>query len=364
VWAVVGESLPIYPLYALLFTGHGLSGSQVSALFAVWSLAGLAANLPAGLLADRWSRRGCLVLAGPVQGCGYLLWLHDGFAWYAAGFAVWGLAGALASGAFEALLYDGLRAYGEESSYQRANARITASALLCQLVAAAGATLLFPYGGYPSVIGVSVALCFLAGLLAAVLPEPLRTRHDDEEPPALLALVLGDRRLMLLIVAAAAVSGLNTLDEYFGLMAQGWGVPVGLNPVATVGIPVVGGAGALVAGRLRTVPWALTPTLLIIGGLALALGAAVHRPVALVAVALFYGAYQLVAVTAGTLVQQRIPSSSRATVTSAVAVLEEFFVFVVYGVWALGDVGLSAVAVLAVAPLLAAALRVPRRPRR
>jgi MFS family permease len=361
-WGVVGDSLPIYPLYALLFTGHGLSGAQISALFAVWSLAGLVANLPAGVLADRWSRRGCLVLTGPVQGCGYLLWLHDKFAWYAAGFALWGVAGALTSGAFEALLFDGLTTYGEQASYLRVNARITASALLCQLVAAAGATLLFPYGGYAGVVGVSVGLCLLASLLAALLPEPPRVEQSVDVAPRFVRSVVVDRRLLLLVVAAAAVTGLNTLDEYFGLMAQAWGVPVALNPAATVGIPVAGGLGALVAGRLRRTDGALPPLLLVAGGTALVVAAAAHRPAGLVAVAMFYAAYQLVAVSSGTLVQQRIPSVYRATVTSAVAVVEEFFVFVVYGVWALGGALLSALAVLAVAPLLGVALRGPQRP--
>jgi hypothetical protein len=36
-WAMLADSVPLYPLYALLFADSGLSGAQISALFAIWS---------------------------------------------------------------------------------------------------------------------------------------------------------------------------------------------------------------------------------------------------------------------------------------------------------------------------------------
>jgi MFS family permease len=60
-WAALSEFVPLYPLYALLFLDTGLSTAEISALFAVWSVTALLAEVPAGALADRWSRRGVLV---------------------------------------------------------------------------------------------------------------------------------------------------------------------------------------------------------------------------------------------------------------------------------------------------------------
>ncbi|MGZ4582365.1 MAG: MFS transporter, partial [Blastococcus sp.] len=65
--------MPYYPLYALLFLGSGLSDGAISGLFALWSITGFVAEVPTGALADRWSRRGALVLAGVLQAAAFAL---------------------------------------------------------------------------------------------------------------------------------------------------------------------------------------------------------------------------------------------------------------------------------------------------
>ena len=66
-WTALSELVPLYPLYALLFLDTGLSATDVSLLFAAWSLTAVLTEVPAGALADRWSRRGVLVVAGVLE---------------------------------------------------------------------------------------------------------------------------------------------------------------------------------------------------------------------------------------------------------------------------------------------------------
>lgn len=355
----MADALPIYPLYALLFLQHGLSADQVSLLFAVWSLAGLASGVPTGLLADQFSRRGCLVAAGPVKAAGFLCWLtFPHFAGFAVGFALWGISGSLVSGALEALVYDGLSSYGAEASYPTVSGRVNAAELLGQLVAAGLASALFPYGGYPVAIWVSVGLSCWSSVLAARLPETARAagaRESHDAPQGIasaIALVRRDVRLRQLLVAVALLTGLDTLEEYFPLMAHSWGVPAQWNPLATVLIPVVGAVGAVAAGRLRWLSSRVIGAVLAGGGLLLGAAGLLRQPSGLVLVAAFYGLYRLVLVLAGSLLQQRIETSSRATVTSVAAVGEELCVYLMYALWVLGGVLLSAVLVLAIASLL------------
>src|SRR3954447_4353813 len=152
VWAALSELVPYYPLYALLFLDTGLSDAQISVLFGIWSVTGFLAEVPSGALADRWSRRGVVVLASVLQAAAFALWTAAPELWaFAAGFVVWGVGGALVSGASEALVYDGLTEVGAEDSYVRVNGWMTATELLVQVPTAFAAAGLFAVGGYPLV---------------------------------------------------------------------------------------------------------------------------------------------------------------------------------------------------------------------
>lgn len=106
-YAFLDDFVLLYPLYALLFTDAGLTPVQVSALFVIWSLTGLTLEVPSGALADAVSRRALLVVAPLLGATGYGLWVAVPSFWaFAAGFILWGVRGALASGSLEALVYE------------------------------------------------------------------------------------------------------------------------------------------------------------------------------------------------------------------------------------------------------------------
>src|SRR3712207_2434877 len=156
-WSFVAEFVPLSPFYALLFADNGLDDGQVSVLLALWSATAVLAEVPSGALADRWSRRSALVLAGLLQAAGYLLWIaFPGFLGFAAGLVVWGLGGALVSGAFEALLHDGLTAVGAGGQFGRVYGWGNAADLLAPAPTALAAAALFHAGG--------VGLLALAGV--------------------------------------------------------------------------------------------------------------------------------------------------------------------------------------------------------
>ncbi|MEP6695891.1 MAG: MFS transporter [Pseudonocardiales bacterium] len=359
--------MPIYPLYALLFADRGLSDGQISALLAIWSSVGILAEVPTGVLADHFSRRSALVVAGVLQAGGYTLWaLAPGFLGFAGGFALWGLGGALASGAREALVYDGLAALGAEDHYARLSGRIMSAGLLGQLPAAAAATVLYAAGGFALATWVSAGLCLAAAVLATRLPEAPRQRDaEDDEPTYLAGLRAGvaviARRpgVRHAALAVAILNGFDALDEYFPLIARDWGVPTGLNPLATLAIPLVGAVGAALGGpaaRLRSATLAGW-----LGSGAIILGAASlwRRPGGLAAVAVFYGVYRLVLVVVDARLQERITSASRATVTSVAGLGSEVSAFGLYAAWAWGGIGLVAAVVLGAAFALPRLIRRP-----
>jgi hypothetical protein len=290
----------------------------------------------------------------------YVLWTAlPGVAAFAAGFVVWALGGALVSGALEALLHDGLAHAGAAGQFGRVYGWVSAVELLSQVPTALLAAGLFSLGGFPLVGWASVAGCLSAAVLAARLPEaPRAAGADDEEAGWWTVLRSGVaeavhhppvRTAVLLVVL---LGGLDAVEEYFPLLARDWGVPVAVNPLAVLGIPLAGAAGAALGGRATR--WRGRTLTLVLGGAggALAAAAVLAVPAGLAAVGAGYALYRLVLVVAEARLQAAIEGPARATVTSVSGVGVELAALVVFAGYALG--GLGSVAVLAL--LLAAAL--------
>jgi hypothetical protein len=381
-WALLADLVPLYPLYALLFADTGLSDAEISGLFALWSAIGIVAEVPSGALADRIGRRTSLVLGALLAAVGFGTWTAlPGLPGFAAGFVLWGLGGALASGAEEALVHDALAAAGAVDQYARVQGWVGASGLVAQLPAAGAATVLFAYGGYPLVGWVSVAACSGAALLAARLPEaaplpssarppePGEAAGDDDEPEAgesylaTLRTGLAEAAARPLVrgavLAFGLLYGIDAFEEYFPLVARDLGVPTALVPSALLAIPLVGAVGAALGGRAgRLGPRALAGVLLL-GVAALAVATAVPRPEALLGVAVFYGFYRAVLVATDARLQARITGPSRATVTSVANVVAELPAFAVYAAYGWG----GPVGVTVLVAIVALVLPVLLRPR-
>lgn len=327
------------------------------------------AEVPSGALADRIGRRTALVAGALVQAVGFAVWTAaPGVPGFAAGFVLWGLGSALASGTQEALLHDGLAAVGAADRYAQVQGWVGAAGLAVQVPAAGAATVLFVVGGYPLVGWVSVASCLGTALLAARLPEvtvaePPAGSPDEDEPGYLATLRAGLAEAVAVpAVRGAALAfgllfGLDAFEEYFALIARDLGVATAVVPSALLAIPLVGALGAALGGRANRLPAAALGALLAAGAGVLALAVAGSRPAGLLGVALFYGLYQVVLVVTDARLQARITGPARATVTSVANVVAELAAFAVYGAWVLGGSAGVAVLIAAAATALPVLLR-------
>ncbi|MET9026007.1 MFS transporter [Nocardia sp. NPDC004168] len=309
-----GELIPLYALYALLFADHGMSTGQISLLFAIWSMTSFLLEVPSGAWADTVSRRGLLVLSGVLLTAGFALWTAaPSFTGFAAGFVLWGTSGALASGTFEALLYDDLAARGASSTYPRILGYTRAGAETAVVIAIVAATPLYLIGGYALVGWASVGLAAVHTLVALSLPTAPKAvsaanvddLEEDESasfaPPSVVAGETGGsagsnadvrgsvsviegydetrddqadvtrrsgtfaRYLTMLkagvgealrvrmvrygVLLEALLFGITAFDEYFALLAEEAGVSTAVVPLL-VGLTVLGSlTGSVLAGR-------------------------------------------------------------------------------------------------------------------
>ncbi|MFR9752728.1 MFS transporter [Nocardia sp. 004] len=337
----VGELIPLYALYALLFAEHGMGMGQISALFAIWSTTSFLLEVPSGAWADTVSRRGLLVLSGVLLTLGFTLWtVAPSFGGFAAGFVLWGAAGALASGTFEALLYDTLVVRGESAAYPRILGYTRAGAEAAVVIAIVVATPLYLFGGYALVCWSSVAIAALHAALALSLPTapkalsaeavadlpeaetvaPLPEDTEDEKQHGIIAvlplehagspimvqperLIVQQRPVMRYlgmlragvaeairirtvrygVLLTSLLFGITAFDEYFALLALEARISTAVVPLL-VGLTVLGsligsvsaGRTESMSGRTMAIAIAVAGVLFLVG--ALISGSAAHRP--------------------------------------------------------------------------------------
>ncbi|GAA4195042.1 MFS transporter [Streptosporangium oxazolinicum] len=353
VYNLFDEFVLFYPFYALLFVDTGLSTAEISSLLVVWSVTSIVLEVPSGVWADAVSRRALLALAPLLAAVGFALWGMAPSYWvFAVGFVLWGAAGALQSGALEALIYTELDHLGETGRYAaimgRARAVGTGAAVLSMAVAAP----VFAVGGYSLVAAGSVLACVLAAVAALAFPEhrvrPGRegeaaNADEEETPEGGYAAILREglraaradrstRRALLLVPAVTALWG--ALEEYTPLLAIGTGVAAHVVPLLVLLVSVGVAAGGVLAAAGRSFTDREFAALLAFGALTLGAGAVSGVAAGFVALAVAFCVFQMATVLADVRLQESITGPARATVTSLAGLGTEVGAIFVYGGYA------------------------------
>jgi MFS family permease len=342
-YALFDDLMPIYPLYAVMFTDTGLDPMQVSSLLFVWSLTAFLLEIPSGTIADRFPRKYVLIAAQVARGLGYLSWLLFPNYWgFLVGFVLWGIESAFSSGTRQALMYDELKALGQEKHYTKVAGRYTSMGILAIGIASFIAAWLAPQG-YGPLIGLSLVSMVVAIVVMLSIPRA-RMAEEVEEFETLGHIRNGihelrtNSRALKIVLFASFVLGLGALDEYHGLFFQELGLD---NQAISIwfGAMTLGGIVAgLFAYRLEQTKWIQRST-----GVSLAVaawgavlvaatfGGGLLAPLLITVFTFFF--YLIETLTNGWL-QHAIQGESRATVTSMQGFTTELFAlggFVVVG---------------------------------
>jgi len=120
VFQFFSDFLLIYAVDKLFLIDRGLNMSHIAVLVAFWSGLYILLEVPSGALADRWSRKKMLVVAGMFQALCWLTWLYSSTFWlFLLGFVFRSIGGTFVSGTLEAYVYDFLKLKKKEDDFER-----------------------------------------------------------------------------------------------------------------------------------------------------------------------------------------------------------------------------------------------------
>lgn len=312
----------IAPFYTLMFAEGGLSPAEIGVVMASWSVMCVILEVPCGVAADRFSRPWLLAIAQLTRCVGFAVWIAFPNFWgFLIGLMLWGLKSATMSGAFEAVVFDELKALEREQEYVQVTGRTQAARFSGLLAASLVAAAVSPLG-YPALIAAS----FVAGLGATASALLL--------PRAPRALTVGDwnyfghlkrgaveaasrpgvPQLLIFIALMAAV--VSALADYWQLFGQAVGLP---KPGIALFVAALAGTGALaavVAHRLRDFSLRTLYLMYALGGGCVVAAAATFQPWSIVLPMAYVGLYWIVDVNADARFQHALRPETRATVGS------------------------------------------------
>lgn len=332
--------ITIYPLYAIMFKEQGgLSTVAISSLFFIWTAVTALAEIPTGLIADRFSRRWSLVGYAVLQGLCFATWLlMPTFAGYAIGFVLWAIGYALQSGAGQAYLWDELTQLQSTDAYTKLFNR-TQSMTFTGMAIAYGAAYLIGPGHYQTLLSTSIILCAVAAGIAFVLPKEQHRGHEDLGPRvetlrATVAAVLNSKRLLRITAAIAVMTGVvGTVEEYVPLYYSVAGLNTGLVPLVLLLGLFVTSVLSWFAHRLEHASGAAILTLVIAASAVLSVTSFGSTVVAIGGMFIFMRVVLIVSTLFQASLQHGYDGASRATVGSLATFVGYFVALVVIALY-------------------------------
>lgn len=372
VLALIDEAGPLLALYTLWFDNHGITAGQISLVFVLWAAIGVVLEVPSGALADRIDRRRLVAGAVVLRALGIAVWLvWPTFPGMIVGASLWAIHTAVASGTWEAMVFDQIRATGNQDKYPVVMARVGQCSHLGTAVGTLGATALVSAGAGLDWLGwITVVMHLPALAILLTLPNAEALTDDQQSYSSWWATLKGGARTALrqanlkhLVIIAAMLEGLFIIDEYVPLLARLRGASDSVAPLLVLAVWTGLLIGGEVAARFPALGRRALSLLLVTGVAAMAVGLASDALWAVGLIGIGYGVMNTVWILTEAQLQFRSPDAVRATVRSVVALFGaglNALAFAVVGLMAIGpDPAPGLIAALSV--LLVAALWIARR---
>lgn len=325
----------IFAVDKLIFIDSGLSMYEVVTIVSLWACTQMVAEIPSGIISDRWNRKYILALSGLFFGAGFIFWLVlPTFLGYAIGFSfLFGIATALLSGTDQAYIYDVLRIKNNQESYAKVFGLYRASRFI-------GLATSWALGGYLSdfsyqyVIYGSMLSGFTMMLIAfLMLPNIKKSYFEESEETTLKFLSSAisysfKHREILSIILFSLITGSSfmLLDEYWPVLYRELGFSNTQFGILVAASAMIGGLGSMVAHKfIRRPLLSLSIVSLIIATVFIVAGGIENKYI-IVFTVFSELLFAVASILSSEVIQRNSKDSNRATIASVNAFVMQAFV--------------------------------------
>jgi MFS family permease len=245
-----------YAVEKLFMTGIGFDEAGIGLMIAIYSAVMILVETPSGILADRWSRKGVLILASLALIASSLVagWSQS-MPVFLISSALWGVYFALYSGTYDSIMYDTLlEESGHTKDFDRYFGRVrTVDSVALVLSSLAGGALANAFG-LRTPYFVTAVLMLLSVVALVLFREPKLHKAEAPEPvftqvSKTFAAVLRRRTVLPVMVMSILLSiMLYMLLEFSQVWLIELGTPTAIFGVVNAVILTSLGLGGLLAG--------------------------------------------------------------------------------------------------------------------
>jgi MFS family permease len=317
-----------YAIEKIFMIGIGFNTASIGVMVVVMSVVMLAVETPSGILADRWSRKGVMILgclALLVSGVVGAISFNEPM--YILSTVFWGIYAALYSGTYDSVIYDTVvEENGDSKNFEKYLGRFKAIEGASFVIGALAGGFIASQIGIRDAYIFSLPLIALAFIFLWKFKEPTLHKAEVAQPVfkhirQTFAAVL--RNPVLLPVVIATV-GFLVLQESIFELSQLWFIavaaPIALYGVFSAAVFSSWTTGGLIAARIRSKPAIIALMVILIAMIMLL---ALGRHFAIVLVSQFVIAICLVAISVilAKKMHDELPSRLRAGSSSVVSTL-------------------------------------------
>lgn len=248
-----------YPIEKLFMKSIGYNDASIGFMVAFYSVIMLLAETPSGILADRWSRKGVLILASISLALSALIGgLSDSVIVYLIATGFWGLFFAFFSGTYESIIYDTLLEYDSgKGQFTRYYGWVKVSDSIALVIGSLLGGLLANYFGLRFVYFATVPVAVFSIIALIKFKEPrlhrpaIQVSIKAHVATTFKAVLKRDRLLPIMVVLVTAATLTYMLFEFSQLWVIALTAPIVLLGAINALVLSTIGLGGAAAGLLK-----------------------------------------------------------------------------------------------------------------